>query len=95
MIQVFKKAYPYYGKIYGILFICVLFGLVQGGVALLEPQIITLMVDRVINPVLGKEAEYGSSIFNFVIEGYAPDDYWGMLMVLSTLFIGFMEEKIF
>ncbi len=90
MIQVFKKAFPYYGKIYGILFLCVLLGLVQGGVALLEPQVITLMVDRVINPALGKEAEYGSSIFNFVIEGYAPDDYWGMLMVLSALFIGFM-----
>ena len=90
MIQVFKKAFPYYGKIYGILFLCVLLGLVQGGVALLEPQVITLMVDRVINPALGKEAEYGSSIFNFVIEGYAKDDYWGMLLVLGGLFIAFM-----
>ncbi len=90
MVQIFKKAFPYYGKIYGILLLCVLLGLVQGVVSLVEPQIITLMVDRVINPALGKQPEYGSSIFSFVIEGFDKTDYWGMLFALSGVFIAFM-----
>ena len=81
MLQILKKAFPYYGKIYGVLSLCVVLGLVQGVVALVEPQIITLMVDRVINPALGKEAQYGSSIFAFVLDGVAADDYWTMMLI--------------
>ncbi len=90
MFKIFKKAFPYYGRIYGILILCVLLGLVQGVVALVEPQIITLMVDRVINPALGKEPEYGSSIFAFAIEGVPADDYWTMMAILAGLFFAFM-----
>ncbi len=90
MLQILKKAFPYYGKIYGVLSLCVVLGLVQGVVALVEPQIITLMVDRVINPALGKEAQYGSSIFAFVLDGVAADDYWTMMLILAGLFFGFM-----
>ena len=90
MLQILKKSFPYYGKIYGVLSLCVILGLFQGVVALVEPQIITLMVDRVINPALGKEAEYGSSIFAFAIEGIPADDYWTMMFILAGLFFGFM-----
>lgn len=90
MLQIIKKAFPYYGKIYGVLILCIMLGLVQGVVALVEPQIITLMVDRVINPALGKEAEYGSSIFAFAIENVPADDYWTMMFILAGLFFGFM-----
>lgn len=90
MLQIFKKSFPYYGKIYGVLILCVLLGLVQGVVALVEPQIITLMVDRVINPALGKEAQYGSSIFSFAIENVPQNDYWTMMFILAGLFFGFM-----
>lgn len=90
MLQILKKSFPYYGKIYGVLTLCVILGLFQGVVGLVEPQIITLMVDRVINPALGKEAEYGSSIFAFAIEGVPADDYWTMMFILAGWFIGFM-----
>ena len=90
MFKIFKKAFPYYGRIYGILILCVMLGLVQGVVQLVEPQIITLMVDRVINPALGKAPEYGSSIFAFAIEGVAADDYWTMMVRLAGLFFLFM-----
>lgn len=90
MLEILKKSFPYYGKIYGTLTLCVILGLFQGVVGLVEPQIITLMVDRVINPALGKEAEYGSSIFAFAIEGVPADDYWTMMFILAGWFIGFM-----
>ncbi len=90
MIKIFKKAFPYYGKIYGVLFLCVLLGLVQGVVALIEPQIITLLVDRVINPALGKQPEYGSSMFAFTIANVPSDDYWTMMFILTGWFLGFM-----
>ena len=67
-MSIIKKAYPYFGKIYGILILCILLGLMQGVVSLIEPQIITLIVDRVINPALGKSPEENSSIFSFLIE---------------------------
>ena len=62
-MSILKKAYPYYGKIYGVLVICILFGLMQSVVRLVEPQIVTLIVDNVINPALGKSPEPNSSIF--------------------------------
>ena len=64
MLQILKKTYPYYGKIYGVLILCILLGQVQGLLMLIEPQIISLIVDQVINPALGKAAETNSSIFS-------------------------------
>lgn len=90
MLQLFKKSFPYYGKIYPILIGCVLLGFVQEIVALVEPQIITLMVDRVVNPALGKAPEYGSSIFSFVLKGKDPNDLWSMMFSLVGLLLAFM-----
>ena len=87
MLQILKKTYPYYGKIYGVLILCILLGQVQGLLMLIEPQIISLIVDQVINPALGKAAETNSSIFSFVIAGCDPSDWWGMLGRL-VLFLG-------
>ncbi len=89
MLQLLKKSFPYYGKIYPVLILCIFLGLVQGGLSLVEPQIITLMVDRVINPALGKEPEYGSSIFGFVLSGFSKEDLWGMMFALTGLLLGF------
>lgn len=90
MLHVFKKAFPYYGRIYGVLILCTLLGLVQSVLMLVEPQIISLMVDKVINPALGKASEDNSSIFYFVIKGYEQTDYWGMLVALVLTLLGFM-----
>lgn len=90
MFQVMKKAFPYYGKIYGVLFLCILLGLVQSVQMLVEPQIISLMVDNVMNPAFGKKAEENSSIFYFVIKDKNPEDLWGLLLTLILLLAGFM-----
>ena len=45
---ILKKSYPYYKRIYGILALCILLGLTQGVIGLVEPQIVTLIVDNVI-----------------------------------------------
>ena len=54
MLSIFKKTKSYYQKIYGILFLCVILGLTQSILLLAEPQIISLMVDSVINPALSR-----------------------------------------
>lgn len=51
---ILKKSYPYYKRIYGVLVLCILFGLTQGVIGLIEPQIVTLIVDNVINRRLVK-----------------------------------------
>lgn len=81
-MRVLKKAYPYYGRIYGILIVCICFGLVQGIVGLVEPQIVTLIVDNVINPALGKSPQANSSIFSFLIEDIPAGNLWQMMTVL-------------
>jgi len=90
MFAIFKKTKPYYQKIYGILLLCVILGLAQSILLLAEPQVISLMVDSVINPALGKKAETNSSIFYFIIKDYDPSNYWGMLSALILVLGGFM-----
>lgn len=87
---ILKKSYPYYKKIYGILIICILFGLTQGIIGLVEPQIITLVVDNVINPALGAKPVKNSSIFAFLIEGVPKDNLWQMMFILTGVFLLFL-----
>lgn len=89
-MDILKKAFPYYGRIYGILILCIFLGLMQGVVALIEPQVITLIVDRVINPALGEKPEADSSIFAFLIEDIPADHLWEMMTVLVGVFLFFM-----
>lgn len=89
-MNILKKAYPYYGKIYGILILCIFLGLMQGIVSLVEPQIITLIVDNVINPALGKSPEPNSSIFTFLIRDIPEENLWQMMGVLVGVFLLFM-----
>ena len=89
-MSIIKKAYPYFGKIYGILILCILLGLMQGVVSLIEPQIITLIVDRVINPALGKSPEENSSIFSFLIEDIPAGNLWEIMWVLAGVFLLFL-----
>ncbi len=87
---ILKKSYPYYGKIYVILIICILFGLTQSIIGLIEPQIVTLIVDNVINPALGQEPEKNSSIFAFLLEDIPKDNLWEMMFVLVGVFLLFL-----
>lgn len=85
-----KKTYPYYGKIYGILILCTLLGFVQSLLSLVEPQIISLILDSVITPALGGKANANSSIFYPLIQGRDQADLWGTLWILVGLLAGFM-----
>ena len=90
MFQIYKKAFPYYGKIYPILILCVILGLFQGVMNLMTPQIISLIVDRVINPALGNAPVENSSIFMFLLEDVPTDDLWKSMGILVAVFLGFM-----
>ncbi len=87
---ILKKSYPYYKKIYGILLICILFGLTQGVIGLVEPQIVTLIVDNVINPALGAKPVENSSIFAFLIEDMPQDNLWQIMFTLTGVFLLFL-----
>lgn len=87
---ILKKSYPYYKKIYGILLICILFGLTQGVIGLVEPQIVTLIVDNVINPALGAKPVENSSIFAFLIEDMPQDNLWQIMFTLTGVFLSFL-----
>lgn len=87
---ILKKSYPYYKRIYGILAVCILFGLTQGIIQLVEPQIVTLIVDNVINPALGAEPAKNSSIFAFLIKDIPPGNLWQMMFTLTGIFLLFL-----
>lgn len=89
-MSILKKAYPYYGKIYGVLVICILLGLMQSVVSLIEPQIVTLIVDSVINPALGKNPEANSSIFSPLIADIPAGNLWEIMTVLVGVFLGIL-----
>lgn len=89
-MSILKRAFPYYKRIYGVLAICTLFGLMQGVVSLVEPQIVTLIVDRVINPALGRKPVENSSIFSFLIQDIPAGNLWEIMGVLVGVFLLFM-----
>lgn len=89
-MKILKKAYPYYGRIYHILILCMIFGLARGVVELIEPQVVALIVDEVINPALGHFVQPNSSIFAFLIEGIPKEHVWEKMGILSGVFLMFM-----
>lgn len=86
-MSILKKAYPYYARIYGWLVVCILFGLMQSVVRLVEPQIVTLIVDNVINPALGKNPKPNSSIFTAFITDIPAGNLWEILTVLVGILL--------
>lgn len=90
MIKVLKKASPYYRKIYGVLIFCMILGWMQGGLTLVEPQIVSLIVDKVINVALGSTPADDSSILKFLIRGIPPENIWQIMWVLVAAFVAFL-----
>ena len=80
------KSFQYYKKISFFLVFCALLGLTRVGIQLVEPQIISLMVDRVIKPASGSPPMENSSIFSFLIDGMPADRLWPIMGVLSAAF---------
>ena len=90
MFKIYKKAFPYYRKIYPILILCVILGLFQGVLTLVTPQVISLIVDRVINPALGKAPVENNSIFLFLIQDIPAENLWQIMFTLMGVLTAFI-----
>lgn len=85
----FKNSFPYFRKYIPVLTLAMLFGLLRIGILLVTPQVVALLVDRVINPLLGAEPKETASIFYFLIENIPPDDYTRIFWVLAATLMFF------
>lgn len=80
-----KATLPYYKKEFPWIAVGIVLSLVFSLLRTLRPQITQLIINRVVYPVLGKEAQMGNT-FDFLLSGFAEDDFIGMLAVcISTL----------
>lgn len=100
MKNLFKDTYPYFRKYIWIhIFACVL-GAIRMVVLVAEPQILALIVDRVINPAFGEKSTANNSIFSFLIDDIPLDDYntiltrlVGMMFVLMAIYFASFYAK--
>lgn len=89
-VHYIRRSLLYYRSIWGWLIFCAIIGLSRMGIMLVEPQIVSLMVDRVIKPALGSEPVENSSIFLFLIRDIPSDHLWEIMAVLSITFLGLL-----
>ena len=82
MKDLFKDTYPYFKKYLWIHIFCCVLSAIRMAVLVAEPQILALIVDRVINPAFGEESTANSSIFSFLIEDIPVNDYKAILVRL-------------
>jgi ABC-type multidrug transport system fused ATPase/permease subunit len=86
MIGVLKDSLVYFKKYIPAFLMCIVLGLGMSITMILEPQVIALIVDRVITPALGGKPTNDSSFFSFLIEKIPTDDYWRTLGILVFTF---------
>lgn len=86
MIDVLKDSLRYFKKYILVYIVCLILGMGMTVMMIFEPQIIALLVDRVITPALGGESANNSSIFNFLINNIPENAYWSTLERLSIAF---------
>lgn len=82
-IALFKNSYPYFKKQIPVIWVAMIMGLFRMVILLVTPQAVLLLVDRVINPLVGGEAGDGASIFSFLLNGVAADDYVKIFLILA------------
>lgn len=87
MKQLIKNTMPYFRKYIPLHIFGYLLGFVHMMVLLIEPQILSLLVDKVINPAFGQEPVDNSSFFGFVIADVPENDYWTIFFRLSGVFL--------
>lgn len=86
-MNILKKSFPYFKKYLWVYIICILLGLMRTMVWLLLPQVLSLIVDRVLNPLLGAPSQVNSSILAFLIDGFAPNEYYKIFGTLAAVFL--------
>lgn len=87
MKELIKNTMPYFKKYIPLHILGYLLGFIHMLVLLIEPQILALFVDRVINPAFGQEPVDNSSFFWFVIADVPKEDYWTIFFRLSSVFL--------
>lgn len=84
-----KNSFPYFRKYLPVIVLSTLSGLLTVVILLVTPQVVALLVDRVLTPLLGGEVRDSSSIFTFLIAGVPKDDYTTIFWILAgTLLAG-------
>lgn len=87
MKELMKNTMPYFRKYIPLHILGYLLGFIHMLVLLIEPQILALLVDKVINPAFGQEPADNSSFLNFVIADVPTTDYWTIFFRLSSVFL--------
>ncbi len=87
MKELFHNTFPYFKKYLWIHCICYLLGMLRMVILLMEPQILSLIVDRVINPAFGAASVENNSLFAFIIEDVPIDDYKTILIRLVSVLL--------
>lgn len=87
MLEVLKNSLRYFKKYIPVFFLCMFLGLGMTITMILEPQVISLIVDRVITPALGGESTNDSSVFMFLVKDIPASHYWETLSVLVIVFV--------
>ena len=89
MREFFKNTFPYFKKYLPVQTLATILGLMRMVILLVTPQIVSLLVDRVINPALGSAPQDNASIFLFLIEDIPEGDYWRIFAVLAVTLVVF------
>ena len=89
MREFFKNTFPYFKKYLPVQTLATILGLMRMVILLVTPQIVSLLVDRVINPALGIAPQDNASIFLFLIEDIPEGDYWRIFAVLAVTLVVF------
>lgn len=89
MREFFKNTFPYFKKYLPVQTLATILGLMRMVILLVTPQIVSLLVDRVINPALGSTPQDNASIFLFLIEDIPEGDYWLIFAVLAVTLVVF------
>lgn len=85
----FKNSFPYFKRYMPVQILATLFGLTRMVILLVTPQIVALLVDSVINPLLGADRASTSSLFLFLIEEIPADDYARIFWTLAATLLVF------
>ncbi len=89
MKEFLKNSLPYFRRYLPVLALSMACGLMTVFVTVSTPQIVSLLVDRVLTPLLGGEVKPSSSIFSFLLDGVPQDDYTKIFFILAgTLLVG-------
>ncbi len=96
MKEFFKNSFPYFRKYLPVILFSMACGVTLSFLTLITPQIVSLLVDRVLTPLLGGEAARSGSMFSFLVDGFAQDDFLSIFFALAgTLLAGALLFLLF